>query len=100
MKLNGAHSWDVGPEPEQPLMPNKPITMKATIIQKDRWKARRPWGIERCRESRVFAIAEEHSLPEKKVESSKPTEGIPWACASKDMSIKERGHTLARLAAG
>ena len=31
--------WPVlslGPEPEQPLIPKKPMTMKATIIQNDR----------------------------------------------------------------
>jgi hypothetical protein len=61
MKLNGAHSWDVGPEPEQPLMPNNPITMNATIIQNDRWNARRPWGMKRGGETRVFTIAENYS---------------------------------------
>jgi hypothetical protein len=53
----------------------------------------------RIRESRVFAIAKEHSLPEKK--NFKLMEGIPWAHrAAKDMSIKERGHPFASLAAG
>jgi hypothetical protein len=67
MKLNGAHSWDAGPEPdpEQPVIPKNPMIMKATIIQNDLRNAWRPGGIKRFRAKREFAIAEGHSLLEK-----------------------------------
>jgi hypothetical protein len=39
--------------------------MKATIIQNDLWKARRPYGKTTFRAERVLSIAGEHSLAEK-----------------------------------